>query len=235
MPYDPKKHHRRSIRLKGYDYAQPGAYFLTICTQNRACLFGEVVDGKMVLNEAGRMVHRWWNELNNKFPHVRTDAFVVMPNHIHGIIIIPPTVGADLRVRPDENAQHVRPDENAQRVRPDENAQRVRPDENAQHVRPDENAPHVRPDGQQHARETERRTRPGAPLPQIVQWFKTMSTNEYIRQVKNAGWAPFHKRLWQRNYYEHIIRDERSLKRIRQYIADNPLRWHLDRQKPGRK
>ncbi len=106
MPYDPEKHHRRSIRLNGYDYAQPGAYFITICTQVHTCLFGEIVDGTMHRNDAGRMVHRWWNELNRKFPNVRTNAFVVMPNPIHGIIIgtnNKSTVGSDLRVRPEEN------------------------------------------------------------------------------------------------------------------------------------
>ncbi|RMH72352.1 MAG: hypothetical protein D6675_04580, partial [Gemmatimonadetes bacterium] len=75
----------------------------------------------------------------------------------------------------------------------------------------------------------------GAPLPKIVQWFKTMTTNEYIRHVKNDGWAPFHKRLWQRNYYEHIIRDDGSLYRIRKYIATNPLRWNRDQENQNRK
>ncbi|GBC84584.1 hypothetical protein HRbin11_01015 [bacterium HR11] len=88
MPYDPEKHHRRSIRLKGYDYTQPGAYFVTIVTQNRVCLFGEVVDGTMRLNDAGRMVQAVWNDLPRYYPGVAIDAFVVMPNHIHGIIIL---------------------------------------------------------------------------------------------------------------------------------------------------
>jgi REP element-mobilizing transposase RayT len=201
MTYDPQKHHRRSIRLKGYDYAQPGAYFVTICTQNRACLFGEVVDRQMQLNDAGRMVERWWKELNRKFAHIRTDAFVVMPNHIHGIIVIEP-VGADLRVCPDDElgAHHQQSG-----VRAD---LRVCPDE-------------------------EPGARTGAPLPEIVQWFKTMTTNEYIRGIKQSHWTPFCGRLWQRNYYEHIIRDEVSLDRIRRYIAENPLCWYLDRENPG--
>lgn len=115
MPYDPEKHHRRSIRLKGYDSAQPGAHLVTICAQAHTCLFGAVADGEMHRNDAGRMVHRWWNEwwneLNRKFPNVRTDAFVVIPNHIHGIIIgtnNKSTVGADLRVRPnDKQGTHI--------------------------------------------------------------------------------------------------------------------------------
>ncbi len=177
-------HNRRSIRLKGYDYARPGGYFVTICTQDRACLFGEVVGGKMMLNDAGRMVARWWDELNRKFSNVKTDAFVIMPNHIHGIIMIEPAasepVGADLRVCPDApSGAHV-----------------------------------------------------GAPLPVIVQWFKTMTTNAYIRGVKQSRWPAFHRRLWQRNYYERIIRDGSALERIRTYIANNPAKWDRDRNNP---
>ena len=88
MRYDPERHHRRSIRLRGYDYRAAGAYFITIVVQDRACLFGEVVEGAMRLNDAGRMVERWWLELNRRFPHVSTDAYVVMPNHFHGIVVI---------------------------------------------------------------------------------------------------------------------------------------------------
>ena len=192
MRYDPERHHRRSIRLRGYDYRAVGAYFITIVAQDRACLFGEVVEGAMRLNDAGRMVERWWLELNCRFPHVLTDAYVVMPNHFHGIVVIhspppdttaPPDVGADLRVCPNT---------------------RVCPDSTGAHA--------------------------GAPLPTIVQWFKTMTTNEYIRMVKHAGWTPFQGRLWQRNYYEHIIRNERALERIRNYILTNPQHWHCDRE-----
>lgn len=198
MRYNPEKHHRRSIRLKGYDYAQPGAYFVTIVTQDRACLFGDVVDGQMRLNDAGHMVKRWWDELNRKFPHVQTDAFVVMPNHVHGIIVIEP-VGADPRVCPDASGAHA-----------------GAPQQSGAHTgAPQQSGAHA-----------------GAPLPEIVQWFKTMTTNEYIRHVRNDRWTPFPGRLWQRNYYEHIIRNDESLDHIRKYIADNPLRWHLDRDNP---
>jgi REP element-mobilizing transposase RayT len=206
MRYDPEKHHRRSLRLKGYDYSQAGAYFITIVTQDRACLFGEVVDGEMRLNEAGRMVEKWWAELNHKFPNVRTDEFVIMPNHFHGIIVITSNpVGADLCVCPI-------PDEPGKSGTPDRGAHvgadlRVCPD--------DETGAHA-----------------GAPLPEIIQWFKMMITNEYIRSVKQSGWPPFRGRLWQRNYYEHIIHNDESLNHIRQYIADNPLRWAFDRENP---
>ena len=91
--YDPRIHHRRSIRLQGYDYATPGAYFVTICIQNQECLLGAVVNGEMVLNAAGQMVQRVWDELPAQYPGVETDAFVVMPNHVHGIVVLIGDVG----------------------------------------------------------------------------------------------------------------------------------------------
>src|SRR5689334_13367963 len=99
MAYDPQKHNRRSIRLQGYDYTREGLYYLTIVTQGRACLFGEIVGGVMRLNAAGRMVERWWFELAHKFPTVSLDKHILMPNHFHGNVIIHP-VGADLCVGP---------------------------------------------------------------------------------------------------------------------------------------
>jgi REP element-mobilizing transposase RayT len=94
-PHDPQRcHHRRSIRLRGYDYSQVGAYFITICTHERICLFGEVVDGEMRLNNAGRMVEQCWNEMPTHFPHVKLDEYVIMPNHVHGILVITVAVGA---------------------------------------------------------------------------------------------------------------------------------------------
>jgi hypothetical protein len=98
MKFDPNKHHRRSIRLQGYDYSQAGAYFVTMVTQNRACLFGEIAGSEMRLNAAGEMVEKWWFELEPKYPTVALGAYVIMPNHFHGIICI---VGVDLRVDPE--------------------------------------------------------------------------------------------------------------------------------------
>src|SRR5712692_7690078 len=88
MKYDPKTHHRRSMRLQGYDYSRPGAYFVTVCTEGKRALFGEIVEGEMVLSEAGRLVRRAWEILPRQFPNITSDAFVVMPNHVHGIIIV---------------------------------------------------------------------------------------------------------------------------------------------------
>src|SRR5262245_24134605 len=86
--FDPQKPHRRSIRLKGYDYSSEGAYFITVETQGRECLYGEIVDREMVLNDAGQMILKWWNELTHKFPNIELGESVVMPNHFHGIIFI---------------------------------------------------------------------------------------------------------------------------------------------------
>ena len=95
MPYDPQKHHRRSIRLKGYDYTQPGAYYVTLCTKARQCLFGDVIKGEMRLNSLGHIAFTCWQAIPEHFPHVELDAFVVMPNHLHGILVISDTlVGA---------------------------------------------------------------------------------------------------------------------------------------------
>lgn len=93
---------RRSLRLNDYDYAAPGAYFVTLVTKDRSCLFGEIVDDQMCPNSAGAEVKRWWLELPRKFSTVATDEFVVMPNHCHGIIMIGNgSVGADLCVGPE--------------------------------------------------------------------------------------------------------------------------------------
>ncbi|HEY4485832.1 MAG TPA: transposase [Nitrospiria bacterium] len=184
MIFNPDIHHRRSIRLKAHDYSQIGAYFVSLCAQDRVCLFGEITDGKMEPNNAGRMIARWWAELNRKFPTVETDEYVVMPNHFHGIVVIigyPDPVGAALRGRP-QKAGH----------------------------------PHR-----------------GAPtLGDIMDWFKTMTTNDYLRGIKQHGWLPFHGKLWQRNYYERVVRDDAEMHRVREYITENPARWLEDEENP---
>ena len=165
-------HDRRSPRLKDYDYAQAGAYFVTICTQDRACLFGDVADGEMRLNDAGRMVRAVWEELPDRYPGIETDAFVVMPNHVHGIIVIVgsgPVVGAGPRACPDHNQTPT------------------------QIGQPQGVAP------------------TGLSLSDAVHRFKTLTTKRYADGVRDHGWPLFRSRLWQRNYYEHVIRNEREL------------------------
>ena len=202
MKYNPDIHYRRSIRLKHYDYSQPGAYFVTICTHNRECLFGEIVNGALVLNDAGKMVEKWWYELNTKFLNIETDAHIIMPNHFHGIIII---VGADLCVCPENADLRVCPENADLCVCPNINNN---DNYRGEHIHQGE---HI-----------------GSPLHKIVQWFKTMTTNDYIKNVRTNNWKPFNKKLWQRNYYEHIIRNEIELNKIREYILYNPLNWETD-------
>ena len=201
MRSHPERHHRRSIRLKGYDYRQAGAYFVTICTQDRAFLFGQVVHDEMQLNDAGKMVYDVWNDLPAFYPGVQTDAFIVMPNHIHAIIIL---VGADRRVCPDSGP----------RVCPD-SGPRACPGQPQELGQPQGGAPTLG-------------------LPDVVHRFKTMTTKRYADGVRRLGWEPFRGRLWQRNYYERIIRNEESLNRIREYILTSPMRWELDRKNPHR-
>ncbi len=88
MKFNPDIHHRRSIRLDGYDYSREGVYFFTICTQNRECVFGEVMGGRVLLSDAGEMICKWWAEMLRKFPLVESDEFILMPNHLHGIVTI---------------------------------------------------------------------------------------------------------------------------------------------------
>ena len=154
MKNQPLQQRRRSIRLKGFDYGEPGAYFVTIVTHDRSCLFGEIVDDQMELNSAGEAVTRWWSQLTRKFTTVETDEFIVMPNHCHGIIVITDLSRGRPMCRPSEYPRA---------------------------------GAHI-----------------GAPLPRIMQWFKTMTTNEYIRGVKTLNWPGFRGQLWQRNYYEHV-------------------------------
>jgi hypothetical protein len=107
MKYDPEKHHRRSIRLNGYDYKQTGAYFITICARERASFFGAISGGEMHCTNAGCIADTAWQELPSRFPSLRLDTFIVMPNHVHGIVVIADVpVGADLRVGPDSEGAH---------------------------------------------------------------------------------------------------------------------------------
>ena len=250
MKFDPNKHRRRSIRLRGYDYTQPGAYFVTMCTQNRECLLGEIENGQVRLNDAGQMIARWWNELNRKFPTIKTDVSVIMPNHLHGIIVLRPnsSVGAALCGRPDLVG---RDDGQPRRVAPTGEGAEVAPTGEGTGVggmQPPDGDPVGtalcgrpdlvgRDDGQpRRVAPTEEGTEvaPTRPtLGDIIGWFKTMTTNEYIRGVKQMNWPPFPGRLWQHNYYERIVRNERELHAIRQYIVENPLKWEFDRENPA--
>ncbi|MBU1668747.1 transposase [bacterium] len=168
MTNNSNKNNRKSIRLKHYDYYKNGAYFITICTQNREHLFGEIIDNEMLLNNAGKMIQKWLHKLDNNFEGISIDGMVIMPNHVHFVLsIFMPTKGRDMAL-------------------------------------------------------------PLHGLSEVLQWFKTMTTNEYIRGVKSNIYPAFYKRVWQRNYYEHIIRNEKSLSEIQEYMKNNPQQWADD-------
>ena len=152
--------------MKGYDYHQPGAYFITLCTQERAALFGEVMDGAVQPNDAGQMVHDVWEHLPAFFSALEIDAFVVMPNHLHALLVL---------------------------------------------------------------------LEPALPIGEVVQRFKMLTTKRYADGVKQQNWPAFPDRLWQRNYYEHIVRNDVALERLRRYVLENPERWASDEENPARK
>jgi len=177
MKYNLEKH-RRSTRLKGYDYTQPGAYFVTICTQNKECLFGEVTAEQMRLNETGVIIQEEWLRTATMRQNVQLDVFAIMPNHIHGIVVICDAFGRGTLQRAPTVEQFGKPTSNS--------------------------------------------------IPTITRLFKA-GTTKRLNTLRNTPGMP----VWQRNYYEHVIRSEESLNRIRQYIIDNPAQWLLDRENPN--
>jgi REP element-mobilizing transposase RayT len=361
MAGNSKNHQRRSIRLKGYDYSQPGLYFITICVQNNVCLFGKIENDELTLNEAGKMVEKWHGELTNKFNDIRCHEMIVMPNHFHCILEIVWPESADRGVcHNDINGSHsegkmgehtgsslrdtnesILPEYAGEHTgSPLRNTNESTLPEYAgehtgsplrgtnestvpEHVGEHTGSPlrdtnestlpeyagehtgsplrdtnesnfgeHVGEHIGSPLRNTNESTLPeyagehtgsplrgtnestfgehvgehigsplrdtnesifgehagehigsplrdtnestfgehvgehiGSPLRRVVQWLKTMTTNEYIRGVKNDGWQPFSGKLWQRNYYEHIIRNEKSYKTIADYIINNPYSW----------
>jgi putative transposase len=196
MPSNPPRLHRKSIRLKGYDYSLPSAYFFTICTHNRECILGEIVVGagskpalnppdhepasrdQIVLNKFGWIVKFAWDDLVNHNLCIELDQFVIMPNHVHGIIhILDVGVGSEPRA------------------------------------------------GLEPAPTNKKQI----PLSEIIRQFKTFSARQ-INILRNTPTVP----VWQRNYYEHIIRDDEELNRIRLYIESNPSNWDRDDNNPDR-
>ena len=184
------RHRRRSLRLTGYDYGQAGAYFVTLVVHQGRCLFGEIVGTEMRLNAAGTMAASTWETLPCQFPVVELDAIVVMPNHIHGILMLNPLEEAS----------------------------------------PKDDRRVAGPDAPSRATTTVAPTADGSTLGNVIGAYKSVTTVEYGRGVKGCGWPPFSGRLWQRNYYEHVIRNDASLQRIREYLHNNPARWSFDRE-----
>ena len=173
---------RKVIRLSDYDYSQAGGYFVTICTYNRECILGQVINGETISLPLGEKAKEFWQEIPKHFENVQLDEFMVMPNHIHGIIIIKD----ETETRRGEVSS---------------------------------------PEYDKNGGVTPPLQRPT--LGQIVAYYKYQTT-KLINQIRNIPGSS----VWQRNYYEHIIRNENELYRIREYIQNNPLKWELDRENP---
>jgi len=176
-------HHRRTIRLKDYDYSQAGLYFVTICVQRHECLFGKMINGEMILNEYGKIVQMVWDELPQHYKNVELGEFVVMPNHIHGIIIITDCTGLAIDMGLAVGAG----------------------------LKP---APTMATTGESKTHG----------LSEIVRALKTFSARKINEMRNTCG-----EKLWQRNYYEHIIRNDKSYQYIADYIINNPAEWEKDK------
>ena len=186
---------RKPNRLANYDYSQNGLYFITICTQNKKHYCGEITNDAMHPNIAEKIADKWWQKLEEKFD-ITLHEYVIMPNHIHGIIEI-------------NNPQHSVWTNSQYNVVAD---------------------PCVRLTTIQTEQKIKGQTHRSVPtISTMIQWFKTMTTNEYIKEVKSGVLPPFDKRIWQRSFYDHIIRKNESLNKIREYILINPQEWNNDK------
>jgi len=220
---------RKSIRLKGYDYSQAGLYFITICVKNREYLFGKIKNGKMLLNDAGKMVKKQWLKLPERFKNIQLHEFIVMPNHFHAILEI--TVGATLVVAQNNNDIN----ETIKGQPQLQNGKTGQPQlQNGKTGQPQlQNGKTGQPQLQNGKTGQPQGIAPTKILGEMIGAFESIVTVEYIRGVKNDNWEPFDGKLWQRNYWEHIIRNENEYHRISQYIINNPIKWENDKLNGG--
>lgn len=217
MKYNPEIHKRKSVRLKNYDYSSEWLYFITIASQNKLCLFWSINNWELNLFESWKMIQNEWLNLENKYNNIKLHNFVIMPNHFHWIIEIRNIVGAIPRGCPDEF-------QNSYRV-----PTRGTPTGNEYNY--ENQIVGAIPRGCPYD------CKNGCPdnfgnrktIWNIIWWFKSITTNEYIKNVKNKNRVWFNKKLWQTNYYEHIIRNEESFTKICEYIENNPLKWDEDK------
>ncbi|RPI06422.1 MAG: hypothetical protein EHM64_03090 [Ignavibacteriae bacterium] len=199
MPMSPiSLHHRKSIRLKDYDYSSPGEYFVTICTHERECLFGEIINGEMVLNSFGLIVQEEWLKSKIIRPEIELDEFIVMPNHLHGIIVIKDEsqimVGTHGRASLPETFVHDTSDGRASLPETSDDPAPLR--------------------------------RQPRSLGSIIAGFKSAATKR-INEERRMPRTP----VWQSRFYEHIIRSEKDLTNIRDYIINNPIKWYADEER----
>jgi putative transposase len=194
--YNPKIHHRRSIRLKGYDYSQAGAYFITICCANMECRFGKIENNEMILNEYGIIAFEEWMKLTERFTNFELDTFQIMPNHIHGIIVL-----KDIRVSFTSAEDVV----------------------GAGFTTTEE----IVGAGFTPAQDDKRAGASPAPTSAIIGAYKSLVANECLKIFKTKN--EIMGKLWQRDYFEHIIRNEASYKNISDYIITNAACWKDDK------
>jgi len=248
--YNPDKHKRQSIRLKGYDYLQEGLYFITITVKDWKCLFGTIENETMILNDAGMMIEKEWLKLPERFNNIKLHEYIVMPNHFHSILEISENeicVGATLVVAQNENTN----DRNENAISENDNeicvgaTLVVAQNENTNDENDNEisvgTTTKIPPNDMTTAQngndivKTEGQPQGIAPtmnqknIGDMIGAFKSITTVEYIRGVKNDNWHKFNGKLWQRNYYEHIIRNEKSYLNISDYIINNPTKWNTDK------
>ena len=205
MAYNSNIHHRRSIRLKGYDYSQAGLYFITICVQNKICLFGNIENTEMILNDAGKIANECWLEIPNHFPNAVLHEHIVMPNHVHGIIELQQNnFGANV------------------------GAENFLPLQQPPSLQPPSSLP--QPPGEPPKNEFQKMI--PRSIGSIVKGFKIGVTKWFRNnRTNNAGAKNFlpQQPVWQRNYWEHIIRNEQSYQHISDYIINNPSKWKDDK------
>ena len=244
MPYNANIHHRKSIRLNGYDYSQAGLYFITICCHDRIHRFGNIADGKMILNDAGKIATAEWEALKDRFHNIKQGAFVVMPNHIHFIIIITNPGMATARVAATSTDYPIRA-----RLAPDrktDDGESVRAglapahDGDGESVRAGftpaldgkddrEGRPNqyygVGNDGDRKGRPNESDRK--ITLGEIVGAYKSLVFNNCLKLAKDKG--EYLGKFWQRDYYENIIRNDEAFIKISEYIINNPAKWQDDK------
>ena len=200
------KYNRQSIRLPEYDYSLPGEYFITICIHDRECLLGEIIDGAMFMNENGKCVDQFWHTLTSHYKELTLGEWVVMPNHVHGILIIN-DVGAIHELPLHELPQHELP----------------------QHELPQHELPqHELSFNDDFSLNNSKEKRRKMLLPKIMGRLKMNSSKQINIFRQTSG-----NRVWQRDYFEHIIRNGKSYNEIEHYIRSNPLNWVNDKENPA--
>jgi REP-associated tyrosine transposase len=220
--YNPDVHHRQSIRLRNFDYSSCGAYFLTLCAQGRECLFGDVERGEVMLSPAGEAVRSAWEELPVHYPRAHLDAFVIMPNHVHGIILLQGPDGTDVGagLRPAHDLSGMEPQQQG-------GSKKGRSEKGRSEKGRSEKGRSEKGRSEKGRSETCPYGDGGVPLSEIVRALKSFSARR-INHIRDNPGCP----VWQRNYYERIIRDEMELAGIRGYIRDNPAQWAEDQENP---